>query len=92
MFRNKKVNKSYEKHYSYDFTEYTFNFEIRVGEDGDDIGNNEICHKQINKVRERFTTIICSTEIFGDWVSINKTSDVPDLEFLALYEIKVYGK
>ena len=73
-------------------SEYAFNFEIRVGEDGNDIGKNEICHKQIVKVSTRVTSFTCPPTIFGDWVSVNKSSNDPDNELLLLYEVKVFGK
>ena len=67
------------------------NFEIRVGE-SDDIGSNEICHKQLNIMDFVQENITCSRQIYGDWVSINKTHNgVYDQEFITLPEVRVFG-
>ena len=67
------------------------NFEIRVGNDGQEIGNNTICYKQLNPMEPGVTrNFTCSPKIFGSWISINKSHTVPDLAMLQLREIRVY--
>ena len=72
------------------FTAYSYNFEVRVGED-EDIGNNPICFKQVpqmNTMRNNFT---CSPILFGDWVSINKSSVDPKNN-LQMREVRVFSE
>ena len=73
------------------FTAYVYDFEIRVGEDDDDLGNNPICYKQFDPMAtgtERFT---CLQELLlGDWVSINKTANSGYWN-LKLREVRVFG-
>ena len=66
------------------------NFEIRVG-GSEDLGYNEICHKQFDFMDTLHTTINCSRPLFGDWVSINSTDTEVALEFLAFIEFRVFG-
>ena len=51
------------------------NFEIRVGNDGQDIGSNAVCFKQLEPmepgVAKNFT---CSSAILGCWISVNKST------------------
>ena len=47
-------------------------FEIRVCK-CDDIGNNEICHKQFDFMDIVQANITCSLQMHGDWVTISKT-------------------
>ena len=70
-------------------TGYSFNFEIRVGED-EEIGNNPICFKQIPRMSIRLTNFTCSPNLFGDWVSINKSSNDPGNKNLLLREVRVF--
>ena len=73
------------------FTDYMVNFEIRVGEDGTEIGNNKICSKQIEKTSSANFT--CSPVLLGDWVSINKSSTHSEnLERLVLNEVRVFSE
>ena len=68
------------------------NFEIRVGNDGDDIGNNAVCFKQLEPmepgVAKNFT---CSSGFLGSWVSVNKSSNNRETNALHFREIRVYG-
>ena len=68
------------------------NFEIRVGNDGEEIGNNAICHKQLEAMELGATkSFTCSPEKFGSWISINKSDDDPEMVFLHFQEVRVYG-
>ena len=68
------------------------NFEIRVGMDSDHLGNNAVCYKQIESMEsgqvKKFT---CNQELFGDWVSINKTETQSGWQHLHFREIDVFG-
>ena len=66
-----------------------YNFEIRVGE-SDEIGNNEICHKQLDFMVPLQKNITCSRAIYGNWVSINKTDTELDIESLTLIEVRAF--
>ena len=64
------------------------NFEIRVGLDDEDIGNNNLCYKQSNSVATGATVMfICGHTLYGDWVSVNKS----DHAYLQLCELRVFG-
>ena len=69
------------------------NFEIRVGIDGEELGNNSICYERLESMEagmaEKFT---CYEEIFGNWISINKTEATSRLRFLHFQEIRVFGE
>ena len=68
------------------------NFEIRVGNDGEQIGNNAICYKQSESVMPGVTrNFMCSSRIFGSWISINKSDTKQDMVHLQLREVRVYG-
>ena len=73
------------------FTGYSYNFEIRVGED-EDFGNNPICFKQITQLDSRSNNFTCSPVLFGDWISINKSSNDPADENLVLREVRVFSE
>ena len=67
-----------------------YNCEIRVGLDGTDLGNNAVCYKQIDSMVEGATVKFkCHEELYGSWVSVNKTASVPDQEFLGFFEVRV---
>ena len=67
------------------------NFEIRVGNDGSDLGNNPICYKQWPAIPTGAMRIFqCTRPRYGVWVSVNKTNTAPDLELLSLREVRVY--
>ena len=73
------------------FTDWwLYNFEIRVG-GSEELGDNDICHKQFEVVDSVLTNITCSPELYGDWVSINKTEILPAKAALALIEIQIFG-
>ena len=66
------------------------NFEIRVGTDGDDFGNNPICYEQQSSVSQGVTeTFQCSQKLYGNWVSVNKSS-MDEMDLLQLREVQVY--
>ena len=68
------------------------NFEIRVGLDGTDLGNNAICHKQLERVADGATVKFKGHEgLYGSWVSVNKTGTKRSKENLQLLEVRVYG-
>ena len=60
--------------------------------DTDDLGNNAVCYKQIKSMGcglvQNFT---CYQELFGDWVSINKTDTERQMEHLHFREIRAFG-
>ena len=61
-------------------------FEIRVGLDGTDLGNNAVCYKQLEIMLDASTVKFkCHEKLHGSWVSINKTT-----EYLQLVEVRVY--
>ena len=68
------------------------NFEVRVGE-SEVFGNNEICHKQLDKLDITQVNITCSPELYGNWVSINQTDrgNANYDEDLVLAEVRVFG-
>ena len=79
------------KYHGINFAAYwLYNFEIRVGQ-SDELGNNDICHKQSEVVDSVETRITCSRDLYGDWVSINKTEIPPAKSYLVLEEVRVFG-
>ena len=79
------------KYHGINFAAYwLYNFEVRVGEN-EELGNNDICYKQLEVVDSFETTIKCSREVYGDWVSINKTEIPPHKAYLVLVEVRVFG-
>ena len=67
-------------------------FEIRVGLDDEDIGNNELCYKQFNPVVTGASVMfICDHTLYGDWVSVNKTEESPGNVNLQLREVRMFG-
>ena len=67
------------------------NFEIRVGLDGTDLGNNDVCYKQQESMAEGVTVKFqCQEELYGSWVSVNKSSSVLGHLNLQLLEVRVY--
>ena len=79
-------------HYVYDFTGYGFSFEIRVGEDGERIGHNKICAKQVELMMDDSANFTCSPALLGDFISINKSLTNVDDYHLALVEVRVFSK
>ena len=68
-----------------------YNFEIRVGLDVTDLGNNAVCYKQLESMADGATvTFRCHEKLYGSWVCVNKTISVPDGVFLQLLEVRVY--
>ena len=68
------------------------NFEIRVGQDAVDLGRNAICYKQVPAVPDGATVnTICTQELFGSWVSVNKSATQAQSEHLQLREVRVFG-
>ena len=68
------------------------NFEIRIGMDRDEIGKNAICYKQSESMEpDVVRNFTCYRELFGNWVSINKTE--PEVWFRPLHfrEVRVFG-
>ena len=67
------------------------NFEIRVGHE-EQIGNNAICYNQSESVMPGVTrNFICSSAIFGSWISINKSDTDEDMVHLHIREVRVYN-
>ena len=67
------------------------NFEIRVGQDSLHIGNNAICHKQVQPVPNWATqTFRCKNALYGSWVSVNKTDTEFEIWYLQLREVRVF--
>ena len=67
------------------------NFEIRVGADSEDLGNNPICYEQQSSVPEGATkNFSCTRELYGNWVSVNKSS-IDETDLVQLREVRVYG-
>ena len=72
---------------------YNFNLEIRVGEDGEKLGNNQICAKQLDLTASGAANITCLQPLFGDCVNISKSS-IPSSngdEALILGEVRIFG-
>ena len=68
------------------------NFEVRVGQDGVDIGQKAICYKQVPAVADGATVnILCVQDLFGSWVSVNKSDTQAQSEHLQLRELQVFG-
>ena len=65
------------------------NVEIRVG-NSDDLGDNEICHKQFDFMDSPQANITCSRDLYGDWVSGNSTATGLASDVLALKEVRVF--
>ena len=60
--------------------------EIRVGEDGAYLENNRICLGQIDLRATGAANITCLQTLFGDWISVEKSSSL-----LSLGEVRVFG-
>ena len=75
------------------YTDYGFNYDVRVGENGEDIGNNDICARVYEGIVSYTVNCTCSPALYGDWVSINKSSNyVNDCERLIFFEVRVFSK
>ena len=68
-----------------------FNLEIRVGIDGEVLGNNQICFEEVDLTDIGVGNIMCLQALFGDWISINRTIFDSALENLIFGEIRVFG-
>ena len=66
-------------------------FEIRVGKSSD-FGDNEICYKRSNYFDEYQVNVTCPHALYGDWVSINRTIAPGLNEYMALGEVRVFGR
>ena len=62
-----------------------------VGNDGTEIGNNPICYKQFEVMTFGAVNFSCSQNVFGAWVSINKSSTDVFTECLVIQEVRIYG-
>ena len=71
------------------------NFEICVGLDGSEIGNNAICGTGLEPIGSMATKrFSCVPSLYGDWISVNKTITVASgggSEILQLQEVQVFG-
>ena len=68
------------------------NFDIRVGTDSADIGNNALCYHQTFSMGNAETTnFSCHHELFGNWISVNKSDTNVDFQYLHFLEIRVFG-
>ena len=67
------------------------NFEIRIGMDSVEIGNNAICYKQLESMEPGLVkNFSCYQRLFGDWISINKTDRDADMVYLQIREIRIF--
>ena len=67
--------------------------EIRVGQDEEEWGNNEMCFEQIEFVNSSAASITCMRALFGDLIIIKKLlpNVVADyVEMLMLQEVHVF--
>ena len=68
------------------------NFEIRVGNDGENIGNNAVCYKQFASmeagITKNFTWI---HKLFGSWISISKSTTKARMVHLHVREVRWNG-
>ena len=69
---------------------WRFDDNSRVGE-SDELENNGICHKQFGFMDFLQQNLLCSHELYGDWVSINRTDTPFANEHLVLVEVRVFG-
>ena len=69
------------------------NFEIRVGQDGAEIGNNAVCYEQLESMPNGATEDLkCHRPLYGNWVSVNKTDMVANNDrILQFLEVRVFG-
>ena len=68
------------------------NFEIRVGQGAFNLGNNRVCYQQLSSMESGLTAnSTCWWEVYGSWVSVNKSDSESGMEFLQLREIRVFG-
>ena len=74
----------------YNLTAYNFNLEIRVGRAGEELGKNKICAVHHDFRGSNVANITCLQPLFGDWISINKSSSNIDYYQLVLVEISVF--
>ena len=73
------------------FTVCNFNLTIRVGEDGEEIEKNAICADQIDLTASGAAIITCFQILFGDWISISKSSSNVPFDYMVLEEVRVFG-
>ena len=67
-------------------------FWVRVGNDGQEIGNNAICYKQLESVESGIAkNFTCSPPIFGNWISVNKSTNDAAASPLHFHEIRVFS-
>ena len=67
-------------------------FDIRVGIDSTDIGNNALCYHQTTSMGSGETkNFSCHHELFGNWISINKSDTHASYQNLHFVEIRVFG-
>ena len=64
--------------------------EIRVGEDGKELGNNQICFEHIDFMNSNLANITCLRALFGDWIRINKSAPNVLYHKLVFNEIRVF--
>ena len=72
------------------FIDFNFNLEIRVGEDGNELGNNKICLGDIEFIGSKAANLTCLQAVFGDWVSINKSAPSNSYHSLVFDEVHVF--
>ena len=65
--------------------------EIRVGQDGERLGNNQICAEELDLTVSGAANIACLRPLFGDWISVNKSSTLHEYYHLVLAEVRVFG-
>ena len=73
----------------YHLTAFNHDLAIRIGKDGDDLGNNKVCLEQIDFTASHVASVTCLQELFGDWISINRTSS--NTEYIFLCEVRIFG-
>ena len=69
---------------------FNYNFEIRVGRDGVDIGQNQLCYKQVPLMAVGEASFPCLQNIFGEWISFNKSTTDSSPENLVIQEMHVF--
>ena len=72
------------------FIDFNFNLEIRVWEDGIELGNNKICLGDIELIGSKAANLTCLQAVFGDWVSINKSAPSNSYHSLVFDEVHVF--
>ena len=69
----------------------TWNFEIRVRQNADNLGYNLICYQQFQAKANGLTTnFTCLQALYASWVSVNKSDTKAVVEYLELHEERIF--